>query len=31
MGSLTYVVSKMLRHFFAAANISIISIGQIAA
>jgi len=31
MDSLAYVVSKMFRHVFAATNISIISIGQIAA
>ena len=31
MDSLAYVVNKVLRHFFAAANISAISIGQITA
>jgi hypothetical protein len=31
MDSLAYVVSKMFRHVFAATNISIIRIGQIAA
>ena len=31
MDSLSYVVSKTFRHFFATTNVSIVSIGQIAA